>query len=280
MDRGEQGAGSGAPGAMAGRRILVVGASSGIGEAFARAAARRGARLLLAARRRERLEALAEELGARARPADVRREEDCRALAVAARAELGGLDALLYATGITPLAPLDRTGAARWREVLETNLLGACLVARAALEVLEPGGLAAFLSSDSVGRPRHGLVPYSASKAALDEAILGFRREHPGHRFTRITVGPTIGTEIANAYDAELAAELFSAWLAEGFMTERMMEVAEVGELLADVVATVLGHPGISVSELTLQPPGGRLSAAARSAEDFVRGLRPGRDGG
>ena len=89
--------------------------------------------------------------------------------------------------------------------------MGACLVTRAALPVLEPGGLAAFLSSDSVGRPRHGLVPYSASKAALDEAILGFRREHPGHRFLRITVGPTIGTEIASSYDPELAGKLFAA---------------------------------------------------------------------
>ena len=74
MQRGEHGAGTGAPGSLAGRRILVVGASSGIGEAFARAAAQRGARLLLAARRRERLETLAGELGARARAADVRRE--------------------------------------------------------------------------------------------------------------------------------------------------------------------------------------------------------------
>lgn len=279
MDPAGRGSGGHGEQTLAGRRLLVVGASSGIGEAFSRAAARRGARLLLGARRADRLEALAGELGALTRVADVRREADCGALVEAARTGLGGLDALLYATGITPLLPLARTGAAGWQEVIETNTVGACLVARAALDVLEPGGLVAFLSSDSVGRPRHGLVPYSASKAALDEAILGFRREHPGHRFMRITVGPTIGTEIASSYDSQLAAELFGAWLAEGFMTERMMDVAELGELLADVVATVLAHPGISVSDLTVQPPGGRLSAANRSADDFVQGLPPNRGG-
>lgn len=239
-----------------GARILVVGGSSGIGRALGRSAAARGARIALAARRGPRLEeAVAEAGGGLALRADVRRPEDCARLVEAATAELGGLDVLFYAAGVTPLAWLAAAGAGHWREVFETNLFGAALVTRAALPHLS-GGLAVYVSSDSVGRPRQGLAAYSASKAALDEMLRGWRLEHPELRFLRLVLGPTLGTDVARDYDAAAAGDLLRRWVAHGFMTERHLQAAELGELLADVLATCLAHPDVAVEDLRLEPPG------------------------
>lgn len=240
-----------------GRRILVVGASSGIGRAVGLRAAAGGARVAFAARRAERLAGVVEAAGSGlAVTADVRRPADCARMVAEACRGLGGLDALLYAAGTTPLCWLADADAAHWSEVLETNLVGAALVTRAALPHLE-GGLAAYVSSDSVGRPRQGLGAYSASKAALDELLRGWRLEQPGVRFLRLVVGPTVGTEVARDYDHARLKELVPRWTAHGFMTERQMQAEDLGGLLAEVLASCLAHPGIAVEDLRLEPPGG-----------------------
>lgn len=244
------------------RRILVVGASSGIGAAVARSALLAGARVAVAARRRERLEALLREVGGgHAVVADVRRPEDCERAVEDAAALLGGLDALVYAAGITPLAWLSEADAEHWRAVFETNFFGAALVTRAALRHLPEGGVAAYVSSDAVGRPRQALGAYSASKAALDEAVRAWRREHPEQRFLRVVVGPTLGTEVGDGYAPARLAELFPLWMAHGFMTERLMQAEDLGALLAEMLATCFAHPGIALEDLVLEPPGPPLVA-------------------
>ena len=147
-----------------GKRLLVVGASAGIGRAAATAAVAAGAGVVFSARRREQLEtAVAQAGGGVPIVCDVRDAERCEALVAASAKALGGLDALLYVTATSPLARLADTDAETWRTVLETNLVGAALVTRAALPLLSGHGLAAYVSSDTVGRPREGLVAYSVS---------------------------------------------------------------------------------------------------------------------
>ncbi len=243
---------------LADRRILVVGASSGIGRAFALSASAAGARVVFGARRADRLKEAVEEAGSgSAVVADVRRPDECERLVAESVEILGGLDVLMYGAGIISIARLAHADEEHWRSVFETNLLGAQWVTRAALPHLRAGGgVAAYLSSNSVGRPRQGLVAYSASKAALDESILGWRTEHPELRFLRIVVGPTIGTDAARDYDLELAGDLFREWTAHAFMTEKMMQADDLGQLLAEMLSGVLAHPEIAVQDLRVEPPG------------------------
>src|SRR4051812_5269228 len=111
-------------------RAVVVGASSGLGRAIGIGLAARGARVALLARRRERLDAAATEAGSEAIAiaCDVCDEASCRAAIAEAATRLGGIDALVYATGVGPLARLVDTDAATWRYAFDTNVTGASLV--------------------------------------------------------------------------------------------------------------------------------------------------------
>ena len=239
---------------LEGRRLLVVGASSGIGLAIGRAAAARGARVAFAARRRERLEQAAKASRGVAVEGDVRSEAECERLVSVARSALGGLDVLVYAAGVAPLARLLESDAALWRDTFATNVFGAAAVTRAALPHLA-GGLAAYLSSDVVGRPREGCGTYAATKAALDEMLRIWRLEHPELRFLRIALGATLGTEAGRDYDPQRTRALFEAWRARGAAPEGFLQAQDLGELIAEVLATCLAHPGAAVEELLVRPP-------------------------
>src|SRR5215213_850176 len=113
-------------GPLDGKVAVVTGASSGIGEATAVALARKGAALVLGARRADRLEALAERItadGGRAVPraVDVTDEEDTRAFIQTARDELGGLDILVNNAGVMLLGPVAGADTAEWRQMIEVN---------------------------------------------------------------------------------------------------------------------------------------------------------------
>jgi NAD(P)-dependent dehydrogenase (short-subunit alcohol dehydrogenase family) len=215
-----------------GRRILVVGASSGIGRAIAIAAAGAGAEVVLAARRVALLQEVAEQAGPRAWPVvlDVRTPLGCRSAVHAAVERLGRLDALVYAAGINRLAMLSDTELEAWRDLLDTNLVGAALVTAAALPALvESGGRALYLSSHSVGRPWPGLGAYAASKAGLDTMVAAWRGEVPEVHFGRAVVGPTL-TGMADSWDADLAAAMFGWWEEAGYLDRAPAPAEEVAE--------------------------------------------------
>lgn len=217
------------------QRLLVVGASKGIGRSVALAAARAGAAVVVSARDEARLDEVVAEGGdaVEAIPADVRDPDAVAALVATALDRLGGLDAVVYATGVNHLAFLADTDHRHWQLVLETNLVGAALVTRAALDALRgSGGRIAYLSSHSVPDPWPGLGAYVASKAALDTMIESWRREEPAVAFTRVVVGPTI-TGMAEAWDPELSAQLFDRWADEG-------RFEGITPVLPEVVAGVL----------------------------------------
>lgn len=239
---------------MDGKRVLVVGASSGIGRATGIRAAKHGARVAFSARRAEKLaEAVTEAGGGIALSADVRDEADCARLVADAVDALGGLDLVLYATGTSPLRRLRDTGLAEWDEVLETNLVGAHLVARVAAPHLGRHGVFAAISSDSVGDPRPGLVPYAASKAALEALLAGLRGEYPGQRFSCIAVGPTMPTGFGDQFDPGLVGELFEVWMKRG-MQLAAMQTDEVAEVIVETVEVLLRNPGINLDYFRIRP--------------------------
>jgi NAD(P)-dependent dehydrogenase (short-subunit alcohol dehydrogenase family) len=229
-------------GQIAGMKVLVVGASSGIGRAIAGVLAAEGAAVAISARRHEALLDLAASLPGEpvVVPCDVRRPESCEATVDTAATSLGGLDALVYCAGVSPLRALADADADLWHEVLETNLIGASLVCRSALPHLRQSrGRVVFLGSSSVGRPFPGLTPYAVSKAGLEELVRGWRAENPHLSFSTVVVGPTDGTEFATAWNADLAARMFPFWEEHGYLTAgAAMTPDDIGRTVCDVLAS------------------------------------------
>jgi NAD(P)-dependent dehydrogenase (short-subunit alcohol dehydrogenase family) len=253
---------------LAGRRVLVVGASAGIGREAALRFAERGADVVFSGRRRDKLDDAVTAAGrGHAIPADVTDPEQCRALVSQAAELLDGIDLVVFCAAVSRILRLREATAADWDGILRTNVVGPALVLQAALPHLRPGAVVALLSSESVGTPFPGLVPYGASKAALEELIRGFRVEHPEVRFCRVTIGSTEGTEFARDFDLEVAAELFPRWVALGRLPDRLMLADEVGRVLADSLAIALATPGVDCQDLVLRAPG---AEATGGADDFV----------
>ena len=153
-----------------GKRVVVTGASRGLGRLLAHAFSQGGARVALVARTETDLKAVAEELPGRSLVlgGDVTEGEFNEAVADATVAEWGGIDVWICNAGISPVlaGPLE-TDPSVWREILEVNLTGAFLGARAAARAMRDGGRLVFTGSVLGERPREGLVAYSASKAGL-----------------------------------------------------------------------------------------------------------------
>jgi NAD(P)-dependent dehydrogenase (short-subunit alcohol dehydrogenase family) len=236
-----------------GRRLLVVGASAGIGREVARAALARGHDVAVAARRRDRLDELD---GARALTVDVCDAASVTAGVAAALDHLGGLDAVVYAAGIAQLSALRDVTADDWRAVFETNVVGAATVAHAVAGALaEARGVMFVCSSTTDEHPRWGLGAYGVSKVALNRLVDELRAEHAPARFVRATLGPTTGTEFAAAFDGPLMGEAFARWMKLGQHSPSYMAAADLAVAILGIVDLMLDHPGIDVPKLNLEPP-------------------------
>jgi len=153
--------------------VIVTGASSGLGVAFAKALAEAGANLVLAARRADRLEATraaVEGVGRRAIAvaADVAVPENAAAVADAAMSEFGRIDVLVNNAGKGTAVPATRETPSQFREVIDINLNGCYWMAQACGRVMQPGSaiinVASVIALTSGGLPQ---AAYSASKAGL-----------------------------------------------------------------------------------------------------------------
>lgn len=158
------------PAAVAGKRVVITGASRGLGSLLAHAFSAGGAAVALVARTEADLKAVAAALPGPSLvlAGDVVGEDFNEQVADATVGEWGGVDVWICNAGISPVVagPLE-TRPSVWRQVLEVNLTGAFLGARAAARVMEDGGRLIFTGSVLGERPREGLVAYSASKAGL-----------------------------------------------------------------------------------------------------------------
>lgn len=235
-------------------RTVVLGASSGLGRCIGIGLAQRGASVALLARRRARLDDAAKEAGPGTLvvECDVTDPASCQSAIESAAAGLGGIDALVYAPAVGPLARLVDVDAETWRQVFETNVTGAALVTAAAIPHLTASaGAAAYLSSWSATMtpPWPGLGAYAVSKAALDKLVEAWQVEHPTVGFTRLVVGNCMGGEgdamsgFPQGWDPALAGELGQDWLARGYITDAFVDVDD----LVTVVDGVL-RAGASVS--------------------------------
>jgi NAD(P)-dependent dehydrogenase (short-subunit alcohol dehydrogenase family) len=243
-------------------RVVVVGASSGLGRCIGIGLAQRGAHVALLARREERLATAAKEAGAGtlAVRCDVTDESSCRQAIEDAAAGLGGIDAVVYTPALGPLARLEDLSAETWQRTFATNVTGAAVVTAAALPHLKASsGVAAYLSSVSATQtaPWPGLGAYVVSKAALERLIEAWRIEHPQIGFTRVIVGDCPGgegdgaTEFNSAWDPDLAMEIMSVWVTRNYIAGNLLDV---GELVGAVEAVLRVGPVGSIPSITVAP--------------------------
>ena len=238
------------------RTVLVTGASSGIGEACARAFAAAGDRLVLVARRRDRLEALAEELAAAHGTGSHVVELDVRDRA-AVDGALGGLpdgwrdvDVLVNAAGLAAgLMTVPDADPDDWDVMIDTNVRGVLSVTRALLPRMLVRGSGHVINIGSLaGRTAYpGGAVYSATKAALDRITSGLRMDVLGSGVRVSTVDPgLVETEFSVVRfrgDAERAAAVYAG------MTPL------TGEDVADAVVWVAGRPPhVVVADMLLLP--------------------------
>ena len=161
------------------RVVLVTGASSGLGVGFARACAAAGAALVLAARREDRLAALAEELRAAGttvltRPTDVSSREECEALAAEAAAALGRIDVLVNNAGLGHSGSAVREDPAVFDQVVDVNLKGVYWMARACAPHMPEGSAIVNVASvHGLAASRYPQAAYAASKAG----VIGLTRD-------------------------------------------------------------------------------------------------------
>lgn len=239
---------------IAGTRMLIIGASSGIGQALAVAAHARGARVALAARRVGVLSTLADRLSGSAYELDVADPRAVEAVISDVASELGSLDAVIFTSAVVPFALIEDTDVATWLHAYAVNAVGASHVLRMALPHLAQNATVVVASSHDVGRPRAGVAAYHASKAALDEILRSWRAEHPELALIRVSVGPTCDTEILRGADRDLLTDLYKAWVQGGQIPVEMSAVEDVANAMLSLIAMSRANPTV-VSEIVHLAP-------------------------
>ncbi len=239
-----------------GKRVLVLGASSGVGRACGAALVRHGAHVVFTARRADRLaEAVEEAGGGHAVSIDVTDQASINRGVAEAVQHLGGFDVVLYVAGMSPLASLRKVSAEQLQQIFAVNTFGPIHVFAACLPHAADDAIFAAVSSDSSHQPRHSLVPYAASKAALEATMEGWRTEElGGRRFMTVLIGPTQPTEFAVNFTEAEFMEVIPHWGRQGFRTGMQLGT-DVGEHLAVSFASLFRAPTLGVETLLLRAP-------------------------
>jgi NADP-dependent 3-hydroxy acid dehydrogenase YdfG len=228
-----------------GKVVAITGASSGIGEATARFLAARGAKLVLGARREDRLTELADQLPeAVYLPMDVRRRSDVADLVALAGKQFGRLDVLVSNAGVMPISPLDDLRVDDWDAMVDVNIKGVLHGIAAALPVFREQGTGHFVNVASTAGFK--VVPtmavYAGTKFAVRAISEGLRQEAGDKlRVTIISPGMTLTDVVDNMTVPEVRAQL--------------VEMAMPAEAVARAIAYAIEQPaGIDVGEVVIRP--------------------------
>lgn len=232
-----------------GRVAVITGASSGIGEATAHAIAADGHRVALLARRVDRVEKLAEQLGngAVAIRADVTDRDSVVAAAERVQGEMGGADILVNNAGVMLLGPFGSEQKVEIRQMVETNLLGAMTATEVFLDQLRDGGGDLVNISSVAGRTaRAGNAVYAATKWGLGGWSEGLRMElSPDIRVMLVEPG-AVATELT---DHITHAETKTA------VKEMVGGIAIRPEDIAEVIAFAIARPRrMTLNEILIRP--------------------------
>lgn len=231
--------------------ILLTGASSGIGEATARLLARHGHRLVIGARRTDRLETLAQAIRAEGgcvdyRALDVTQREDVQAFADAVRDIHGRIDVIINNAGVMPLSPMASLKLDEWDRMIDVNIRGVLNGIAAVLPTMQSQGSGQIINISSIG----GLyvVPtgavYCATKYAVRAISDGLRQENDKLRVTCVYPG-VVESELANTITDASAADAMASY----------RQIALKPDAIAAAIAHVIAQPdAVDTSEIVVRP--------------------------
>ena len=253
---------------IAGRAVVVTGATRGIGKGIARVFAGAGARVLIVGRDAEAAKATVAELSATGAEAshvlaDVSRREDCQRIAAAAAERFGGIDVLCANAGIFPAAPLAEMTDADIDEVLGTNLRGTILSVQACLPALAASGRGRVILTSSITGPITGFpgwAHYGASKAGQ----LGFLRTAAIElAASAITINAVLPGNIVTEGLDELGEE-YQAQMAASIPLRRLGTVEEIGYAALFLATDEAGY----ITGQTIVVDGGQVLPESLAALD------------
>lgn len=237
---------------ITGKVVIITGASSGLGEATARRLSERGAKLVLAARREERLVKLTEELRANGGEAiwqttDVTDRKQVEALAKTAKDTFGRIDVLVNNAGLMPLAPLDALKVDEWDQMVDVNIKGVMYGIAAVLPIMreQHSGHVINLSSVAGHKLFPGAAVYCATKYAVRALSEGLRMEAGDEiRSTNISPG-AVATELTSTITDPTAAEA----------AEELYKVAIDADAVARAIVYAIEQPhDVDINEIILRP--------------------------
>jgi NADP-dependent 3-hydroxy acid dehydrogenase YdfG len=240
--------------ALEGTVALVTGASSGIGEATARALAAQGAKVAVAARRKDRLDALASEIGGLAIEADVTDQEQAIAAVERTVSELGRLDTVINNAGVMLLGPIVDAPVEEWERMIALNLNGLLYVAHAALPHLlraaeqEPRRVADLVNVSSVAGRRVGAGGgvYHLTKHGVGAFSESLRQEITGRYVRSSLVEPgAVATELTNHLRPEIREQL------RGGLAQEPLHAEDI----ADSILFIVTRPRhMAINEILVRP--------------------------
>ena len=238
------------------KTTVIIGASSGIGEATANRLAADGHHVVIAARRGERLDQIAERIAvaggrATALPVDVTKQAAVAALAQAVVSEFGRLDVLVECAGLMPLSPLNALKLEDWDRMIDVNIRGLLYSIAAVLPHFQRQGGGHFITiaSTAAREVLPAAAVYSATKFAVRAITEGLRLESdPGIRVTTISPGVT-ETELTESISDPAAQKLSRAvW----------NRIAMSPDAVAAAISYAISQPEVDVNEIVVRPAGQR----------------------
>lgn len=232
--------------------VIITGASSGLGEATARRLAKNGAKLMLAARREERLKELVSEIEkdggtAKYQVTDVTDKSQVEALAKATHQAYERIDVLVNNAGLMPLSPLDETKVDEWDKMVDVNIKGVLYAIAAVLPIMrqQKSGHVINLSSVAGHKVFSTGTVYCATKFAVKAISEGIRLESNGEiRSTNISPG---------AVDTELTSTISDSETAKN--VNQLYSVAIDADAIARAIAYAIEQPvDVDVNEMIIRP--------------------------
>jgi NADP-dependent 3-hydroxy acid dehydrogenase YdfG len=236
---------------IAGKVVVITGASSGLGEATARRLVAEGAKLVLGARRLDKLEALAAELGGEVAvlKTDVTDPAQVQALAALAVNRFGRLDVIINNAGLMPLSPLERGKLDDWSQMIDVNIKGVLYGIHAALAHMIPQKSGHIINVSSVAghKVRQNSSVYAATKTAVRVISEGLRMEMVPHNVRVTIISP-------GAVESELPLSVTENDVA-GNIQSFYASVAIPADSFARAVVFAMSQPeNVAVNEILFRP--------------------------